>query len=132
MKDLMAAKAGIVPPGHLTAYSTPPRYTAGRRPAARQSPPRAGLGTGDDGEDGQPPHQQIDGAGEPAGDLQPGHGEHHAHHAHGPHRQQGLVPQTAAAPPSHRRIAPGDKQIDRAVVVFPQARRPATDVLTQW
>ena len=122
MEDLVAAEAGVVParPLHRVQHAA-----HGVQHAAQHQPhhPRRGQQPHqrDDGRQGQPAHHQIDDAGEPAGDVQLGDGEDDPGKGQGPdHRQEGdsaVLPEDGGADGG---VAPGDEQIDGAVVVLPQ------------
>ena len=126
MEDLVTAKAGIVSSRPLHGVE----YTAYAVQNSAQQQPEEARGRhtavdGDNGKDGQPAHDQIDGAGQPAGDVQLGNGEDDACHRQRPdgaqQRQTALTQQYGQTDGG---VAAGDEQIDGAVVIFPQGQPP--------
>ena len=119
----MTAKAGVISAGPLDRIEYTAHCVHG---SPHHEPKEANGGQGDadgaDGEDGQPAHEQVDRAGEPAGDGELGDGQYHTHHPHTPHQSQQdgatAVPKGGQA---QRSIAASDKKVDGAVVIFPQS-----------
>ncbi len=126
MEYLVTAEAGVVPARPLDGVE---HAAHGVKHSSGQQPEEAlggqGAVDGDDGEEGQPAQKNVDGAGEPPGNLQPGDGEDRSGRSQGPHGgQQGHaagVPQDGEAQGG---VAAGDEQVDGAVVVFPQGQPP--------
>ena len=122
MENLVTAKAGIAASGPFDRIQD---SADGIEEASGQQPQKAVVGEGfinwDNRKDDQPPHEKIDGTGEPAGDGQLGNGQYHSRCSQRPYSdEQGnpaALPQSGEA---QRGIAAGDEQVDGAMVIFPK------------
>ena len=105
MKDLMAAKPGIVPAGPLDGI----QHAAHRvQKASGQKPQKTiggqGLKDGHNGKDHQPAHKEVNGAGKPPGNGQLGDGEHHPGNGQGPNGNEQRYPPLSLRAVRHKGV----------------------------